>query len=447
MAKRRAGIYCRISDDAKGTGLGVARQEKDCRQLAKKLGATIVDVWTDNDISAFSGKKRPGYLAACDAIESGAIDLLIVWHPDRLHRSPAELETFVAIVETAGAQVSTVTAGEFDLATPEGRLVARITGAVARKESEDKSRRLRRKQEELREHGKPTGRLGYPYLAGGEIDPARAAIITELAARIVDGESLSRLATELNERNVPTTLGGRWTHTTLRVVMSAPSLAGLATHGGKIIGAGTWSPVLDRLTWERVRAAIASKPRRASGVYLLSNIARCELCGSGLTGASRIVNGQRMHLYGCNKSSGGCGRVWINRERLDGLTVPRIEAALADPDLRLGAVPTKPADLDAKIAKTEGQLVAYAEMVDAGEIEMIEWRTLRAKATDRLNLLRAQQAADDPVAPFPTADAWPTMPVHRRRQVIGALMEITVGPAKHRGARHDDERVSIRWLA
>ena len=32
LCVRRVAIYCRISDDREGAGLGVARQELDCRQ-------------------------------------------------------------------------------------------------------------------------------------------------------------------------------------------------------------------------------------------------------------------------------------------------------------------------------------------------------------------------------------------------------------------------------
>lgn len=31
-------IYCRISQDGEGSGLGVSRQEEDCRELADRRG-------------------------------------------------------------------------------------------------------------------------------------------------------------------------------------------------------------------------------------------------------------------------------------------------------------------------------------------------------------------------------------------------------------------------
>ena len=47
-----AAIYARISRDREGAGLGVERQEADCRALAERLGWDVVAVYVDNDISA-----------------------------------------------------------------------------------------------------------------------------------------------------------------------------------------------------------------------------------------------------------------------------------------------------------------------------------------------------------------------------------------------------------
>mgnify|MGYP000662091434 CR=1 FL=1 len=59
----RTAIYARISSDD-GTALGVARQVEDCRKLAAELGWQVVDEYEDNDVSAYSGKKRrPAYEA------------------------------------------------------------------------------------------------------------------------------------------------------------------------------------------------------------------------------------------------------------------------------------------------------------------------------------------------------------------------------------------------
>ena len=56
----RAPVYVRISDRA-GAGLGVARQEEDCRALCGRLGWQVARVYPDNDVSAYSGRRPGGF--------------------------------------------------------------------------------------------------------------------------------------------------------------------------------------------------------------------------------------------------------------------------------------------------------------------------------------------------------------------------------------------------
>ena len=51
-----AALYTRVSQDSTGERLAVARQLDDCTLLAERLGWTVVDHFSDNDISAYSGR-------------------------------------------------------------------------------------------------------------------------------------------------------------------------------------------------------------------------------------------------------------------------------------------------------------------------------------------------------------------------------------------------------
>lgn len=69
-------------------------------------------------------------------VKSGHIDAIVTWHPGRLYRQPAELEDLIVIVEDHKTEIATVKAGDLDLSTPTGRLVARMLGAIAKYEVE-----------------------------------------------------------------------------------------------------------------------------------------------------------------------------------------------------------------------------------------------------------------------------------------------------------------------
>ena len=442
MTTTRAGIYCRISKDRSEEALGVDRQEKDCRELAKRLGVEVVSTFTDNDVSAYSGKTRPQYVAMVEAIEARQITTLIVWNQDRLNRSPRELEDLVDLVERTGCEIHAVTMGEIDLMTPEGRLVARITGAAARKESESMSRRIKRKLVELRESGKPTGRLAYCYEAGGVLNPERHKIVLEVAERILAGESCGLIADDLTRREVPTRSGGKWTHTSVRRMMRSPSLVSLIMHEGELVGVGNWPPALDRATWDRCGAAMVQTPRTPNSNYLLSGLAKCGLCGQGLTGAIQYQRGERIGVYGCRKQHGGCGHIHIRRVHLEAEVLQRITAMLSDPAMTQAG--DDGGDLADQIAAADARLVEYAALLDDGELEIVEWRELRGRAAERIKALRERQTAAVPVD-VNAGEEWDHMSTARRRQIIAAFMEVTVHPGA-RGPRFDPERVRIRWI-
>ena len=90
-------------------------------------------------------------------IEGGSIDAVAIYRADRLHRQPRELEAFIDLCNAVGLTNVASVSGDLDLTTHEGQLVARITGAVAKNESDVKSARIRRQKEQAAEQGKVSG--------------------------------------------------------------------------------------------------------------------------------------------------------------------------------------------------------------------------------------------------------------------------------------------------
>jgi site-specific DNA recombinase len=129
------------------------------------------------------------------AVEARRVDAIVTWRNDRLHRSPRELEAFIDLVERTGVRLAVVTGGDYDLTTPDGRLSARIVGAVARKESED--RRVRRKHLELAEQGRPAGQLGWGVPTAEERE-----LVREAAARVLAGHDLMTIVRDRNRQGV-----------------------------------------------------------------------------------------------------------------------------------------------------------------------------------------------------------------------------------------------------
>lgn len=467
----RAAIYCRISLDRTGEALGVARQEADCRTLADREGWTVEAVHTDNDISAFSGRERPGYQALIDDVSSGRVDAILAWHPDRLHRSVKELEAFIDLVEASDVEVRTVTTGQVDLSTPSGRLTARVAASVARHESEQKSARVRRKMVELAEAGRPTGgsrSFGYDF-SKQQVIPEEAELVREAAERALTGESLTSIARDWNSRGVATVRGANgWTYQALRRMLLAPRMAGLSTYKGEVVGKAQWPAILDEDTHRRLVVALRSKPDHGSRVrkHLLTGLVSCGRCGARLyakTSSGRYATS----VYRCVKVPGrgqltACGSLSVVTRSVDELVAGWVLAALDDGRFgRSVGASTGQADRRQEaveqLSAAESRLEGLAQEFASGGLTRGEWKAARQVLVDRVAGLRRTVEAltgNAALAALPTTSEarrrwWDEAAVSARRAVVDGLVErVTVAPKGRRGGnRFDPSRVTVDWLS
>jgi site-specific DNA recombinase len=438
----RAVIYARISSDD-GRALGVKRQEKDCRALCDDRGWTVADVLVDNDLSAYSGKPRPGYATLLEGLRVKRWDVLVVWHPDRLHRRPVELEEFIDVVEASGAQVSTVTAGEIDYATPEGRFLARITGSVARKESEDKSRRSARKQLELAEAGAYSGGGSRPFGFeddGVTVRESEAVEIRAAVDRVLAGSTLRAIVTDWNER-VPSVTGGRWDGRGIKRVLSSPRIAGLREHRGHIVGPAQWPAIVDPDVVARVRSTLAANNRQPGArSYLLTGWLYCGACEAKMHAHPRYVNGKTVRRYNCVRDRGGCGGPGINAERAEAFVADMVIDWLARQPL-----PEPQPEPDRPLEDIEARMVELAEMFAAGEIGRAEWGAARRSLEARRDSLVVEPSPVVYAGRDVRAD-WAAADLDGRRGILASAVErVLLAPTARGNNRFDPNRLTIEW--
>lgn len=434
-----AAIYCRISRDRAGAGLGVERQEKDCRALAERLGVTVAEVLVDNDLSAYSTrKKRPGYQRLLDGVKAGAYGAIIAWHPDRLHRSPIELEGFIDVLDATGIPVHTCTAGDIDLASAAGRMTARIVGAVARHESEHKSERIRRKHLELAERGLPSGggrRYGYEA-DGMTIREDEAAIVREMCSRFLAGDSIYSIAQDLNQRGVKTVKGGEWHNVLIRQTIGRPRNAGLRLRKGEVYGKAAWPPILTEDIWAACAATLADPSRRTittnTRKHLLTNIARCGVCGDGMRAGKHANTG--VPIYKCKGPTTCVTRnlrsvdLLVTGYVLDLLERPSVRK-LFEPKVRTGR------DYSGAMASLRERKKDAAKLYARGGIDGGTLEEITRDIDVQLNQLAAR-AAD--AHPFPVLEGVGTirerwendLTLDRKRVIIATLVTVTVNPSR-----------------
>jgi site-specific DNA recombinase len=478
----RIAIYLRISQDRSGEGLGVTRQEGDCRKLAERLaeqaGAVVhVEVFTDNDVSAYSGKRRKEYERLTAAIDAGQFDIVIAWHPDRLHRSPLELEHFIALIERAKVSVHTVQAGAWDLSTPSGKAIAVTLSAWARYESEHKGARIKAARVQQALAGKFHGGMRpYGFESDGyALRPEEAREIVRMYEQIVAGVSLRQIVKDLNTRGIPTATGrGLWTSVAVRDIIRRPRNAGWSTHLGEIVGKAEWPALVSEDTWHAANAVINDPARKTtpgntprwlgSGVYL------CGVCGRAELRAG-VAGSGRKPVYRCrSRETTGQGHVSRDARQLDALVEETVVARLELPDAiaQLSAGYGKGGEdttsLRLEQAAVRQRLDSLASMFAAGEIDERQLATasatLKAKITE-IDTALASLGMRSPLAELEGKDdiraAWfgteedrsDGLSLGSRRAILDMLLTVTVLPApmgrRANGKYFDPEFVRMEW--
>jgi site-specific DNA recombinase len=472
----RAAIYCRISQDRGGAGLGVARQEQDCRALCERRGWHVVDVYPDNDVSAYSGAPRPQWERLISDVKAQAVDAIVCWHVDRLTRSPRELEDVIDLADRNGIELATVT-GEIDLGSPTGRLIARMLGAAARHEAEHKAERQKRQRRQAAEAGKVAGGGGRPF--GYENDrmtivDAEAEVIREAARRALGGESLSSICRDFQSRDIHTTGAGYWQPRTLRRLLASARISGRREHIpsdtwegtrpllGEIVADAVWPGAISAEDSDKLRALMSDPVRArkynrmATGrTYLLSGILRCGRCGWSMCGRPR----SGVPRYVCPNMPGteACGGVATNAARTDKHVKDMVLTALDSPALgsRLHGEESQDSELVKEIGADEDQLEELATAWAEREITRKEWMAARTPIDQRLDRNRAKLARQsrvsvlrDFVGPLDEMIArWEDMNVSQRRAIVGAVVRTIDVKAADPRKKWDPDRFDFEWIA
>lgn len=458
-------IYARISQDRSGAGQGIERQLADCRAEADRLGWTVAEEYVDDDISAYSGKRRPAYERMLEDIADGERDAIIVWHIDRLHRRPIELEELARTCDRAGLTDLRTVHGAFDLGSGDGMFVARVLAAVAANESDSKSRRGRRKMQQIAEAGKP--HMGGTRPFGFEEDrvthrPEEAQAIRDITERVLAGETLASVGRWLAESDIKTVTGKTWRTQVIRGVLLNPRYYGMRAHNNEPVAKAIWEPVITTEQGEALRSLLTNPDRdqrrsRGARRYVLSGMCRCGRCGTVMVSVPRFE--ERRYLCRSGHDFGGCGRMSINAEGVERIITEAVLQRLDNPalhDAMAGRVEDdqQARALSEQISQDTAQLDELAQLYAERQITAPEWTSARKViesrrdgARRRLSGLSGTRHIDAYIGKGDVLrDQWSKLNLDRQRAIIKALVDhVEILPGS-RGIQHVAiERVNPVW--
>lgn len=465
VRENSAVLYVRKSTEdtrSAGPSRSTQEQEAECRAWAKAAGLEVVEILSDDGISAsrHAKRKRQGWPQVLAMIEARQVGTLVTWETSRATRSLGDYATLRDLLRSTGTKW--IAGGE----TVDLGLTGGIRAVVDEDEAERARERVLRAVRANATAGRPHGRRLYGYVRryhpttgapeGQEPHPTEAPVVREVFARFSGGESLRAIATDLNERGDRTAAGAAWSNAQLHRMVSNPAYAGQRVHQGEVVGVAIWAALVDEATWTITQARLADPGRRSTRegakAHLLSGTARCGLCGAVM----RYGHDRGRRVYSCSASA----HLTRGGELLDGFVSSLVIERLRQPDALAAvhegqaAVVVAANQAGEEVAALRGQLEEATQAFLAGGLSAATLGRIEGALLPRINAAEKAQrltvlpaAAHDVAAADDVEAAWRSLSTEEQRTLVRSLVEVTVLPdPRPRGSRGlNVDALRIAW--
>jgi site-specific DNA recombinase len=361
---QRCAIYTRKSTEE---GLkGPEKQEFNTLDAQREAGEAYVqsqrrEGWEASpvryDDGGFSGAniERPALQRLLKDIESGQIDVVVVYKIDRLSRSLMDFAKLMELFERHHVSLVSVTQ-QLNTSTSLGRLVLNILFSFAQFEREMISERTQDKMRAARRKGRWIGgTVPFGYDAVDKklvVNEAEAQQVKALFEMYLEEHSTMKVLEQANAMGWRTKSwvtkqgkvhrGGRWTKSILGRLLNNPVYAGKVEVEGATYPA-LHAPLIDEVTFSRVEKQLAAGRSGRDPVarnlhgFLLRGLVRCVACESTMITATGQSRGKDYRYYTClavkQRGTTACPVRNVSAEALEDFVIDRIREVAKSPAL------------------------------------------------------------------------------------------------------------------
>ena len=168
-----AAIYCRVSTSDQDC----QRQETELIALASKAGYTVAGIWKET--ASGSKTDRQQRQQVLKLAQARKIDLILVTELTRWSRSTLDLFHTLNDLQSWGVGLIAQTGLQFDLSTPQGKLIATLMAGFAEFERDLLRERVRSGVQAAQARGVIFGRRSGQRIKSDKLAPKVLALIAE----------------------------------------------------------------------------------------------------------------------------------------------------------------------------------------------------------------------------------------------------------------------------
>jgi DNA invertase Pin-like site-specific DNA recombinase len=182
---QRVAIYCRVST----TDQSCERQEQDLLEYAAQSGYQVIGVWKETVSGTEAHHKQRSIVMAL--AQSHSIDAILVTEMTRWGRSTIDLIETLQELQSWDVSLIAQTGLQFDLNTPQGRLIAHLMASLAEFERDLVRERVRSGVAAAKARGQKFGRQPGQRLKADKLGP-------KVLQMVQQGYSYRKIAEILN---------------------------------------------------------------------------------------------------------------------------------------------------------------------------------------------------------------------------------------------------------
>ena len=290
VAQPRALALIRVSKEREGM-VSPELQDTAIGDYCARRGYVITERMEGLDESGSRSKSR--WWARLDTavgmIESGAVDVIVVWKFSRTARHRLRWAVALDRVETAGGRLESATE-QVDVSTSTGRFTRGMLAELNAFEAERIGEQWKEAHTRRLTMGLPSrGGDRYGYVRDGDTytpDPVTGPLLAGMYADYLEGTGFATIARRLNRAGQRTLSGRPWSSERVAAVLDSGFGAGqlaVGTRRDVSWTPGAHPPVIKPATWDAYRAARGARrgqPSSGAPMYPLSGLLRCGDCGA-----------------------------------------------------------------------------------------------------------------------------------------------------------------------
>ena len=335
----RVAAYCRVSTKEEEQ---LNSYEVQTKYYIEKINSepkwSLVEIFADKGISGTSLKKRDEFKRMIKMCKRGKIDMIITKSISRFARNTVDCLESTRLLKELGVDVFFEEQG-IHSTDPGAEFYITIYGSIAQSESENISANVKwGKAQSAKEGNVPFQYkrfLGYRKGADGkpEIDPEQAETVKRIYERFLAGDSLAKIAEDLNTDGVPTPSDkGSWLRGTIQSILTNEKYKGDAVLNKTYISdcltkkvkinngerpkyyvENNHPAIIDSATFGRVQEEMARRSGKRkvkqvgtkteqgkySGKYALTELLVCGECGTPYRRCTWTAKGKKKIVWRC----------------------------------------------------------------------------------------------------------------------------------------------------